>query len=493
MIATSLVALLGALQPALSLDSLLAEQDSRPATSRAARVDAAIGADELEAHLAYLASDELEGRFTGSPGAALAADYLAARLSELESYGLQPAGDQGTYLQDIRLEAVTFDELPVMRAGDREVTYGADFELRAGHGFTGQLKVLVIEALEDLPAEAQGDTALYLNMSRSERTDALAARSDEWQRGWGAIVRRGLSKSRKSVADPNRIRRIRANGDPVTLEVHGDLRDAFDAGEVETLDLAVGGTVKQAFNVVALLPGKGRSALPQGPVGPGAPSDSMVNEAIVVSAHYDHLRPRAPREGEVDPDLIYNGADDDASGVAAVLEIIEAICLADERPDRDVVVLLATGEEIGLIGTSFYLDHPVVPLTRTVANLNFEMLGRPDELVGGPGKIWFTGFEHTNLGAAYQAAGLDIYRDPRPTQHFFERSDNYAFVLKGIVGQSFSSYNLHEEYHTVDDELETIDFEHLAATSRACAQALAMTLAGDFAIEWSESYELPRR
>ena len=489
MIAISLVALLGALQPTLP-------QDSRPAESRPDRVDAAIGADELEAHITYLASDELAGRYTGSPGAALAADFLAARLSELESYGLEPAGDNGTYLQDIRLDSVTFTELPVLRVGEREVAYGADFELRAGHGFTGRLRVLGVEDAADLPAEASDDVALYLNMSRKERTDALAAQGDEWRQGWGAIVQRGLSRSRKNVIDPNRIRRIRDNGDPVTLEVHGELRDTFDAGNVETLDLAVGGTVKRAFNVVAILPGKGRSALPQGPVGPGAENDSMVNEAIVVSAHYDHLRPRAPKpglaEGE-EEDLIYNGADDDASGVAAVLEIVEALCVAGERPDRDVVVLLATGEEIGLVGTTFYLDHPVVPLSRTVANLNFEMLGRPDELVGGPGKIWFTGFEHTNLGAAYQAAGLEIFRDPRPTQHFFERSDNYAFVLKGIVGQSFSSYNLHEQYHTVDDETETIDFEHLATTSRACAKALALTLAGDFAIEWSESYKLPRR
>jgi len=224
---------------------------------------------------------------------------------------------------------------------------------------------------------------------------------------------------------------------------------------------------------------------------PDAPA--LAGEAIVVSAHHDHLGTRtrdagdgdatASGGGDAQADRVFNGADDDASGCAAVLELAGA-CAAGPKPARTLVFLLATGEEIGLFGTEHYLDHPLVPLDRTVLNLNFEMIGRPDAKVGGTGVMWLTGFELSNLGPAFEAAGLAVRRDPRPEEHFFERSDNYAFVRRGIVGQSLSTFDLHTDYHGVDDEADRIDYAHMEACIASALRALRPIADGDLRPEW---------
>ena len=104
------------------------------------------------------------------------------------------------------------------------------------------------------------------------------------------------------------------------------------------------------------------------------------------------------------------------------------------------------------------------------------MIGRPDALIGGPGQLWLTGFERTNLGPAFAAEGIEIAVDPRPDQNFFMRSDNIAFARRGIVAQSLSTYDLHTDYHRVTDEADTLDYAHMEAcvrTSYEAARALA--------------------
>ena len=437
--------------------------------------------------MAYLASDELEGRYTGSRGGVLAAEYLAEQLGRLEAHGLLPAGDElpdgsgKSFLQDVHLPGVSFAELPAMAAaGGTPLAYGAEFELRSGFGFTGALEVVVCSDLDALPATPRAGAALYFDMFASKARRALRDQSETWKAGWGAILERGSKSPGRAVTEAARIVRVRGPERPLVFELSGAGRAAVEAAAAAgiRLELSVGGKPKFAYNVVALLPATT-------PLAVGA-----VRESVVMSAHYDHLRPKLVAEGE---DGIFNGADDDASGVAAVLEITEALCLSEQPRDRDLVVLLATGEEIGLVGTVYYIEHPVAPLASTTANLNFEMLGRADALAGGPGKLWLTGFEHTNLGAALAADGMDVVIDPRPEQHFFERSDNYAFVLKGIVGQSLSSYDLHTDYHHVTDEAHTLDYEHLRGGTEIGLAAARKLLDGHFRVAWSPDYSLPRR
>ena len=447
-------------------------------------VDAAITAEELYAHVATLASDAAGGRFTGAPETELAIDYLVSRLEALRPYGVEPAGDldavtgERSFLQDVDLPNVTFETLPTLHVDGAPVELGVAFRPLNGYGFEGELKLLQVDDPDALPAEPAADTALFLNMARTAARAALEERGDDYTQGWGVLIERGSRTAGRTVATPDRVYWVRGPERPVRLEVRGDGRELL-TGLPDGTPLAVelGGERRKAYNVLALLPA---TDIPEG----------FVSEAIVLSAHYDHLRPIPVEEGE---DGIFNGADDDASGCAAVLEIVEALAVEGAPRGRDVVALFATGEEIGLVGTTYYLDHPVVPLDRTTMNLNFEMIGRPDELAGPPGTLWLTGYTLTNLGPDLATAGLSIVDDPRPSQRFFQRSDNYAFVLKGVVGQSLSSFNLHEDYHTVDDEADRLDYEHMRIGTEVGLAATRLLLDAGFQVEWVPEYELPRR
>jgi Zn-dependent M28 family amino/carboxypeptidase len=188
-------------------------------------------------------------------------------------------------------------------------------------------------------------------------------------------------------------------------------------------------------------------------------------EAVVLGAHFDHVGIGKPVAG----DSIYNGADDDASGVATVLAAARA--LAKAPPRRTVIFLLTSGEEQGVLGTRAYLEHPTFPLSRTVADLQVEMVGRPDSLAGGVGKLWLTGYERSTMGASLAKAGLPVVADPRPDFRFFERSDNIVFALRGIPAHTLSSFSLHPDYHQPSDEVERIDFDHLRRAADVVTRA----------------------
>ena len=176
-------------------------------------------------------------------------------------------------------------------------------------------------------------------------------------------------------------------------------------------------------------------------------------------------------------DSVFNGADDDASGVVAVIEIARRLA-AGPRPKRTIVFMATTGEEVGLLGTRWYMQHPVVPNNALVANLEIEMIGRPDSLSDGKGRAWLTGFERSTMGDIFAAAGLPIVPDKRPSQSFFARSDNIAFARMGIPAHTLSSFNLHEDYHQVTDEVGAVDFEHMASVIDAATKAVDLLANG---------------
>jgi hypothetical protein len=200
---------------------------------------------------------------------------------------------------------------------------------------------------------------------------------------------------------------------------------------------------------------------------------SLAGEVVVVTAHYDHVGIRQPVNG----DSVYNGADDNASGVVTILEIARLL-RQGTAPKRTVVFVAFTGEELGGLGTRWYLQHPVRPLEQTVANLNVEMTGRPDSLAGGPGKAWLTGFERSNMGEQLAAGGIPIVADPRPAQNFFQRSDNYAFALRGIVAHTLSTFNLHTDYHRPSDSADKADPVHMAQVIEAATKAVRILADG---------------
>jgi len=207
---------------------------------------------------------------------------------------------------------------------------------------------------------------------------------------------------------------------------------------------------------------------------------ALRDEAVVIDAHYDHV---GTAQAPVNGDSIYNGADDDASGVVTVLEVARMLAASPQRPRRTIIFLLTTGEEVGLLGTRWYIEHPVRPLERTVANLEIEMIGRPDPLAGGTGKAWLTGYDRSTMGQLLRDNGIPLVADPRPGQRFFERSDNFAFALRGIPAHTISSFNMHTDYHTVTDEARLVDAAHMAAVINATARA-ARLLADGPAPQW---------
>ncbi len=179
-------------------------------------------------------------------------------------------------------------------------------------------------------------------------------------------------------------------------------------------------------------------------------------DAILLSAHLDHLGIGPPRNG----DRIYNGADDDASGTTAVIELARVFA-GGARPARTMLFVLFGSEEIGGYGNRYFLDHPPVPLTRIVANLEFEMIGRRDPALPRDG-LWLTGFNRSNLGPELARHGAALVPDPHPEQNFFRRSDNYSLARRGIIAHTISSFGLHADYHQPGDELSRIDFPHMA-------------------------------
>jgi len=200
---------------------------------------------------------------------------------------------------------------------------------------------------------------------------------------------------------------------------------------------------------------------------------ALAGEAVLVDAHYDHLGLTTV----VDGDSIFNGADDDASGTVAVLEIARLLATGP-APRRTLIFLATTGEELGLLGTRWYIQQPVHPLAQTVANLEIEMIGRPDSISGGRGKGWLTGFERSSMGETLAAAGIPIVADVRLEQNFFMRSDNIAFARLGIPAHTLSSYNMHTDYHRRTDDVSRVDAGHMAALIDAAARAVRLLADG---------------
>ena len=193
----------------------------------------------------------------------------------------------------------------------------------------------------------------------------------------------------------------------------------------------------------------------------------LADEVVLVTAHYDHLGTGIAIAG----DSIYNGADDDASGCISLIEMARAL-RNGPKPKRTIIFMAITGEEVGGIGTSWYLAHPVRPLANTVVDLNMEMIGRPDSLAGGSGKAWLTGYERSTMGDLLAANAMALVPDVRPGQQFFNRSDNIGFARAGIPAHTISSFNLHPDYHTVRDNPNTVDVDHMAKVISATAKAL---------------------
>ena len=206
----------------------------------------------------------------------------------------------------------------------------------------------------------------------------------------------------------------------------------------------------------------------------------LKDQIILLTAHLDHIGTGKPVNG----DSIYNGADDDASGCVAVLQLARALA-HKKAPKRTVLFVFFGSEETGGQGNQYFLQHPPVPLKNIVANLEFEMIGRADSAVK-PDELWLTGFERSNLGPELAKHGAKLVADPHPQQHFFQRSDNYALAKQGIIAHTVSSFGLHKDYHQPSDDLAHLDFKHMEEAIHSMLGPVRWLADSHFKPEWVE-------
>jgi hypothetical protein len=404
----------------------------------------------------FLASDALRGRGSATPDELVAATYIA---SQLRQYGIAPAGDDGGYIQKVTLEENRFAGPPQLKVaasaagGELTWTHGSEFlgAQIAESDISGPLQKVTADSSANPPQVERGAFVLLETKDR----DALPMQRarDLVKAGAGAV----LISETPSVHEHWREFAGRLLG--------GSTAPGGDHPASEKSTLLV--LSEDAFAKLNAMPAgtqlhllapreKPKTTYTWNTVGVIRGSDSVLRKAAVLfSAHLDHLGVGEPVNG----DNIYNGADDDASGVTAVLELARVLG-AGKRPKRTVIFVLFGSEESGGFGSTGFREHPPVPLADIAVNLEFEMIGRSDTSVADH-TLWLTGWERSNLGPELASHGARLVRDPHPDQNFFARSDNYMLAKKGVVAQTISSYGLHKQYHQPSDDLAHIDFGHM--------------------------------
>lgn len=431
------------------------------------------GSEGVAADIRYLADDALEGREAGTRGARCAADYLAEAFAEA---GLEPAAPGGSYFQTfpirigstlgtgnlLRVGATTYeaesDWIPFGFAAPGETTapmiYGGHGISRPGDAndtyphldLEGKIVVL-----EDGDPRTHSGQSLYANPHFKATVAA----------GRGAAGVLVLLPEGANLPDLTFETRP-SLGVPVAA-VRGAaadaLRSAARQGESATIRSDAAPREVQARNVAALLPGS---------------DPELRDEVVILGAHYDHLG--LGGQGSMSPDetgTVHNGADDNASGTAALLEVARSLASAPMRPARSVLFLAFTGEEKGLWGSAHYVREPLVPIDLTVAMLNMDMVGRLEEgglMVFGVGTAeeWLDVLETANHASG---APLNIATSPDG----FGPSDHSSFYGEGIPVLHFFT-NTHEDYHRPSDDWQKIDeagVERVAALVREVALELA--------------------
>ena len=429
-----------------------------------------VSSARLEEHIRYLASDRLAGRGTGTPGYDSAAAYVSKQFAAL---GLDSAGTQG-YLQPVpfrHARAVEGSSLVLAgRSGRRTLAAYRDYVpspnfvapraevtaplVLAGFGVTapergyddyrgldvkGKILVLLTGAPSSFPP---AERAHYAN-SRTKRENAvgrgavgiLVVRTRDQSFPWDRLLRqshRGNMRWLDRNGEPSdvspAIRGVATLSDSAAVQLFdgapqrlSQVLDAAAAGKPPAFDLPLRATLRtvsthrriESSNVAGLLAG----------------SDPRLGEEVVVyTAHLDHLGIGEPVRG----DSIYNGALDNASGTAALLEVARAFTTLRQAPRRSVLFLAVTAEEEGLLGSDYFAENPTVPLERIVANVNIDGLA----LLYPYREMVALGAEHTTLDSTVarvaRRMGVTVGPDPFPQEVFFVRSDQYSFVRRGV-------------------------------------------------------------
>jgi Zn-dependent M28 family amino/carboxypeptidase len=444
-------------------------------------VSSPIREDALRAHVKFLSDDRLEGRGTGAKGGETAALYIA---EQFEMMGLKGAGAKGSFWQPVSLVGVKADPKTELRINGPEraeaykfaddfvaftgaqtehvnidtdlvfVGYGIDAPEQKWNDYKGGAddyrgKILVMLVNDPPATAAEPDlfgarrltyygrwTYKYEEAARRGAAGVILLHTNESAGYPWSVVRTSNGSWRFDIArnsgDKTPFLKMRAwMTDDAAHRMFAlaglnldDLRKQAASRDFKPVKLNLTGSINlnsevkrvEAPNVAAILPGR---------------DPKLRDEYVVFSAHWDHLGIGAPNKNG---DTIYNGALDNASGVASVLEIARVLSTlpAAEKPRRSILFLIPTAEEQGLIGAEWYSQHPLVPLSKTAANINLDSMN----ILGPTHDFVPLGAERSTLKAVVEAIarerGLRISPDPRPEQGSFYRSDHFPFAKVGV-------------------------------------------------------------
>lgn len=458
-------------------------EDAEPAPLPPA--DPAITREAVEHHVRYLAAHEREGRAAMTPQLAEVRDYLVRALTRA---GVEPAGDGGGWTQEIALARWGHTAAPrlVLRTADgaaAPLEYRKDFQVFLNGAGEPQsrrgLRVRRVLLESDLPEEASSEEALLFAGNPSELRTWCRNRGYAVD-DFGLLLRTLSPRAAEGKKLPESTLVLDLGDlDPIdTVGVRGDWAEMLSGGSVRGLDLEFT-TEKQSFrdyNVVGRIAGRGTSEKPE-----------LAEEAVVLSAHLDGLGTLdGYQRGMAFPGPhVVNGANDDASGMAALLEIAEALA-AGEAPARTVVLLFTTlGRERNL-GGEHYIRHPAAPLEATVLNLHLDRLGRPDLRHGVAGGIWVPGSESTNLQGVWFEMDLPTVTDMRGRNRLFRNRGSWVFARRGIVAHPLTSIDLTQRDNEVNDDPASLDYDHLAAATRTCYAAARSVIDAVVQPEWTK-------
>ncbi len=428
---------------------------------------------EVEYKLRFLASDELKGRDTGSEENNIAASFIAAHL---EAYGFKPAEGQSSFYQTINFLKTKAPSRGMLKIGANTFNQGEELMIISGNLENTTAEVVfarhgwVDEAsgrddYDDL--DVKGKIVVVLPGTEEDQSDqaafgaAAGKRKIAQSKGALALIelyrlqfpwqffKRYFGGESLSQPDGNN------NGEPTMLygwmQEGQDQEDLAKVREGKSLggEIMSEGYVRQeapSHNVVGVLEGS---------------DPELKDEYILLSAHFDHVGVQSRGPGQ---DSIFNGARDNAMGTVAILTAAES--LSKERPKRSVIILACTGEEKGLLGSRYYSENPLVPLEKTIFNLNTDGAGyntTSSIAVIGWGR---TGTDYA-IEKSAEAFGLGIIKDPAPEQGLFDRSDNVSFASKGVpalnFGPAFENFDaeIQKYYHQPADEADAVDMEYL--------------------------------
>ena len=435
-------------------------------------------AECIHKNMESLASDDMHGRKSGSEDEHRAAIYIGEKL---KAYGIQPAM-QGGFIQKASLTQRTITIAPTLIFTSPEakspttLTFGKDFLTvdLVDTEFSGPLQK--VDSDVDPPPAKPGAVILITGKDRKRIRATLA--SFVSSSAVAILIPARNEISEEFEREGEKYPELPATFAGQTKSVLGGRFDglALSSAAVNLLSqLPEGGTIQfkapftshssATWNALGLIKGS---------------DPTLQHAAVLLSAHLDHIGVGKPVNG----DSIYNGADDDASGCAAVLELARVLG-AGPKPKRTVIFALFGSEEVGGVGSTYFREHPPVPLSDLAANLEFEMIGRADSTVK-PDELWLTGWERSNLGPTLTTHGAHLVGDPHPEQNFFARSDNYVLAQKGVVAQTISSYGLHKDYHQPSDDIAHIDFQHMDDAIGSLLEPIQWLVNSDFKPEWNK-------